>query len=378
MPAGYLHVTGFTPSNEAEYLGEFKLGDTAVGHGEFPVWAEFVPEQAQAMLLPKYIHEEKPYPVKGLFGVGMNHMMWPDSTYMLSALKKLDFFVDVDLFMTETARCADIILPACTALERSDVKLFADGLVQCFPPAIEPLGESRHDIQIIFELARALGLDDPHLLMSYEEYMDFIIEPTGLTVKEIQQNGGIMRTRNTLPPYREKKYLEGGFKTPSGKVELLSGVVEKYADKYGYDALPEYRRYDELYPDFIDAGYPLLMNTGSRKPQYMHSRTYRMKWIAELEDNDLLDIHPEDAAAYGIAQYDRVRVTTPSGGIEATANVTATVCRGVVHMYHGNEHANPSYLMAHDFLDPISGYPGYKSFPCRVGRLEGKGGDDHA
>lgn len=66
----------------------------------------------QGMLLPKYIHEEKPYPIKAVLGFGMNHMMWPDSTYMLSALKKLDFFVSVDLFMTETCRYADLVLPA--------------------------------------------------------------------------------------------------------------------------------------------------------------------------------------------------------------------------------------------------------------------------
>ena len=72
------------------------------------------------------------------------------------------------------------------------------------------------------------------------------------------------------------------------------------------------------------------------------------------------------AEKLGIQSGDRVRITTPSGSIGATANVTATVFPGVVHMYHGNEKANTSYLMNHDFLDPLSGYPGYKSFPCRV------------
>ena len=113
----------------------------------------------------------------------------------------------------------------------------------------------------------------------------------------------------------------------------------------------------------------MLMNTGSRRPQYMHSRTYRMGWIAELEATDILDIHPDDAAKYGIAQCDRVKIVTPAGSVEATAQLTATVHPGVVHMYHGNEKANVSYLMAYDYLDPYSGYPGYKSFPCRVEKL---------
>lgn len=369
VPSGYLMVTGFTPSNAKEYAGKFHFDVPAIGHDKFPVWAEFVPEQGQAMLLPESILEGKPYRTRALFGVGMNHMMWPDSSYMLSALKELEFFVDVDLFVTETARYADILLPACTSVERSDVKIFSDGYVQCFPPAIEPLGESRHDIEILLDLARALEIDDPHLNMSYEAYMDYIIEPTGLTVREIMENGGIMKPRCVLPPYEEKKYRKEGFRTPSGKVELLSRRLLKYAER-GYDALPRYRSYSELYPAFSGGEWPLLMNTGSRKPQYMHSRTYRMPWLAGLEPTDLLDIHPEDARALGLEEGNRAAVSTPYGRVETTAHLTATVLRGVVHMYHGNESANLSYLMLHEFLDPISGYPGYKSFPCRVERIE--------
>lgn len=372
VPSGYLMVTGFTPSNSEQYIGKFHFDKPAIGHPEFPVWADFVPEQAQAMMLPKAIHEGTPYPVKAVLGVGMNHMMWPDSSYMLSALKKLDFFVAVELFMTETTRYADIVLPACTSLERSDVKIFSDGYVQCFPPAIAPLGESRHDIQILFEIAAALGLEDPHLRMSYEEYMDYIIQPTGLTVQEIQSHGGIVKTRNTLPPYQEKKYREKGFPTPSGKAELVSSVIERYEASHHLNPLPDYQSYQELFPQYCGEQWPLLMDTGSRRPQYVHSRTYRMRWIAELEDNDILDMHPQDAAQYGIADYDRVKITTPTGSIEATAHLTATVHPGVVHMYHGNEKANVSWLMAHDYLDPISGYPGYKSFPCRVEKVSGR------
>lgn len=369
LPVGYLLVTGFTPSNVDAYIGERHVGIPAMGHREFPVWAEYTPEQGQAMVLPDYILKGKPYPIKAVFAMGLNHMMWPDSTYMLEALRKLEFFVDTELFLTETARYADLVLPACSSVERSDVKIFADGYVQCFPPAIKPLGESRHDIQIIFELAEALGLEDPHLRMGYEEYMDFILAPTGLTVAEIQKNGGIMKTKHTLPPYEEKKYKKKGFPTPSGKVELLSSVLERYAGEFGYDVLPEYRSYSQIYPRFAEGEWPLLMDTGSRKPQFIHSRTFRMEWIAGLEGTDLLDIHPEDAGNLEIKDGDRVRISTPSGSVEATAHLTATVLPGVVHMYHGNEKANLSYLMAHDFLDPISGYPGYKSFPCRVEKL---------
>lgn len=130
--------------------------------------------------------------------------------------------------------------------------------------------------------------------------MNFILEPTGLTVAEIQANGGIMRPHHTLPPYRERKYRDHGFPTPTGKVELASTVVEKYAKEYGYDVVPQYRSLDEIYPQYADREtWPLLINTGSRRPQYMHTRTYRMKWIGNLEPNDLLDLHPQDAGKAG-------------------------------------------------------------------------------
>ena len=199
--------------------------------------------------------------------------------------------MSVDLFMTETCRYADIVLPACSGLERCDVKIFNDNYIQALPPAIDPLGESRHDIQILLELADALGLDDPHLKMSYQDYMNFIIAPSGLTVEEIQANGGIMMSKNFLPPYEEKKYKKTGFKTRSGKVELKSVVVGEYAGAYGLDPLPAYRSCQEMFPQYAGEEYPLMMNTGSRKPQYMHSRTYRIDWIAELEDNDIQDLH---------------------------------------------------------------------------------------
>jgi anaerobic selenocysteine-containing dehydrogenase len=114
----------------------------------------------QANDLARQILEDKPYPVKALWANGMNLRMFNGDREMVLALEKLDFFVDVDLFLTDTAKYADIVLPCCSSFERSEFKVFGGGYAQWTEPVIPPLGESRPDDEIICELARRLELDD--------------------------------------------------------------------------------------------------------------------------------------------------------------------------------------------------------------------------
>ena len=80
--------------------------------------------------------------------------MFPQIERLKEAIKTLDFFVDTDLFMTETARYADIVLPACSSLERSELKVFPGGFFQYTKPVIPPMYESRPDVEYLCELAR--------------------------------------------------------------------------------------------------------------------------------------------------------------------------------------------------------------------------------
>ena len=90
----------------------------------------------------------------------MNLRMLPDTENIIRALKKLDFFVDTDLFMTDAAKYADIVLPACSSFERGEFKTYPGGYAVYTNPVIEPLGQAKSDAQILCELAEALGLDD--------------------------------------------------------------------------------------------------------------------------------------------------------------------------------------------------------------------------
>jgi len=99
-----------------------------IGFEQHPVWSQLV-DEAHSILIPDYVIDGKPYPVKTIIGFGLNHRMWPDSKNMEKALMELDFFVNLDLFMTDTCRFADIVLPVCSSVERSEFRNSPNGFV---------------------------------------------------------------------------------------------------------------------------------------------------------------------------------------------------------------------------------------------------------
>ena len=166
---------------------------------------------------------------------GMRHRMWPASDFMAESLKKLDFLVNVDLFMTETSALADIVLPACSSFERSELKVWVENHVMWTQPVIEPLGQSRSDAEIIFDLARRIAPEDSLFQKGYEANIDWLLEPTGLTVNELKKHPEGLTLNVKMPPFR--KYEKNGFPTPSGKMEFSSTVLKKA----GLNPLPFYQ-----------------------------------------------------------------------------------------------------------------------------------------
>ncbi len=364
-PYGYCYSSSFVKTNERAFEGERYDGEPGIGEEEFPVWFRLIRDEVQAVRIPDYILEKKPYEIKSIIGFGLNHRMWPDSNHMRKALEQVDFFVNTELFMTPTCRYADILLPACTSMERSQIRVYQENYLFCSEPAIEPLGESRHDMQIILDLARSLDLKDEMLSLSYEEFMDFLIKPAGVSLEELRKHREGMYAP-VIQPHEERGYQKTGFATPSGKMEFVSQVLADYPERPGYDPLPVYRSRSQVYPALSSEEYPLLLCAGCRKPQLVHTRCYRMPWLAGLENTALADLHPEDGAALNLSQGEEIWISTPKGRIAALANLTAIGQKGVVFLYHGHPDRDPNELIDKDYLDPISGFPGYKSFPCKV------------
>ena len=340
-----------------------------IGSTQFPVWEELV-DEGQAMELPNQIQSGKPYPIKAMLAFGINYRMWPDPQYMAESLDKLDFIVNTDIFMTDSCQLADIILPVCTSVERSELRCYAQNYVIYTQPAIEPLYESRTDVDIIFDLAQRLKVDDELLNTDYETCLDWILEPSGLTIEELKKHPGGMRVPHPVD-WGEKKYLKNGFKTPSGKMEFKSKVLEKYNEPELYPALPAYipPKYSQDATPEMAEEYPFILNTGSRLPMFVHTRTFRLPWTKALRPEAAADLHPADAEKLGISQGDTIQLKSPNGAITVKANLTRMVLPGVVHMYHGYSHADVNQLIEADYLDPISGYPGYKSLLCKVEKV---------
>lgn len=362
-------MVGLIPTREGAFVQSRPWSEMAprIGTDKFPVWMDVVDDQAQAMHLPFQIHSGKPYPVKALLGFGLNHRMWPDSEGFLESLDKLDLFVNIDLFNTDSCKYADIVLPACTSVERSELRCYGMGYIVYTQPAIAPLYDSRSDPDIMFDLAARLGIDDPLWKAGYEASIDWILEPSGLTTAQLKEHPGGMFVPN---PVRspEKKY-KTGFKTPSGKLEFKSKVLEKYPGRPGFEALPVYtppKSSKEADPE-LAKDYPFILNTGSRLPMFVHTRTFRLSWTSSLRPEfPSADLNPADAARLGIKQGEKFRIATPKDGIEVKANLTQMVQPGVVHMYHGHPAANVNKLLEGDYLDPLSGFPGFKSLLCKV------------
>lgn len=343
-------------------------GEEAIGQKDFPAWFALPCEEAQCTRLAEYILKEESYPLKALVAFGMNHRMWPKPSYLQEALKKLEFYVNVDLFLSDSSDMADIVLPAATFFEREEIRTMRGGMVGLSEAAVCPCGEAKNDIEIIQELARRMGLSEPVLSGTYEEYMNYILKPTGLSVEELRGHQGGVQAKH-LVFGTEKSYEREGFATPTGKAEFVSTVLEKYKDAYGYDGLPVYRDFREV-SEVDRTVYPWILNTGSRKPQYFHARVNRLPWLAALEPATLVEMHPSDMESLRIQEGDRVVVTSPGGSMEGIAAAVRNNLPGMVHIYHGNKKGEANELIPLTYLDPISGFPGYKSYFCNVRRKE--------
>jgi anaerobic selenocysteine-containing dehydrogenase len=368
IPWTFLHVPSpGLQTREEEYFQPRKWEEMAprIGQDRYPAWCRVVPE-AQGMHLPHQIQSGKPYPIRAMVGFGLNHRMWPGSDFMAESIQKLDFFVNVDIFATESTNLADVVLPACTSFERSELKIYPQRHVIWTEPVIRPQWESRSDAEIIFDLAKRMVPEDKLMKKGYEAAINWMLEPTKLTIDKLKKYPAGYTVTNVQPPPL-KKYKTNGFGTPSGKMEFTSTILQET----GYDPLPRYnepRLSPRSTPD-IAKKYPLILTSGSRLPQFVHSRTFRLGWTRSLRPDPMVDINPVDAAARSISQEDWVSLFTSRNAIRVRANLTERVPPGVVSMFHAYPEANVNLLIEPDYLDPISAYPGFKSLLCDVKRI---------
>lgn len=348
-----LRLHGMLPSGSPPAIGEDKFG-LYCRHFKW----------GQAMVMANAILSQEPYAIKAFLEFHGNAMMWPNSNRFFRALKKLDLHVVVNLFMTPSARLADVVLPATTFLERVGANSGTDSYAFLPQPAVEPMFECWSDYEIIFELAKRMNLGK-YFWDDIEDAIEEELKPSGISVQNLKANpDGIIFPK---PPMKYRKYEERGFQTPSGKVELYSDTLKKH----GYNPLPIYLEPEESSrkKPRLAKKYPLALITGEKMRMYTHSTLRNIPSKRKLCPNPFVRINVKDAAERGIKNGNLVIVKSPRGSIKLAAKVTERIMQGVVSIPHGWEQANANTLTDDDRLDPISGFPPYRGALCEVKKI---------
>ncbi|OQX02848.1 MAG: molybdopterin oxidoreductase [Thiothrix lacustris] len=350
-----------------------------IGDEVFPIWTKYWPA-AQSMLMPDCILDGKPQPLKALLAMGINTAMWANSKRMERALGELEFFAVSDFFHNPATLQADIVLPAATSLERTALIAYPgcayQGEVKYRHQALPPRGEAKPDGQIFLELGVKFGMADQfwhgNLAASWEEMAEGL--PPDIRKEAWENPAGVTVYSPVIEELVEMGFLDAdrqwrinGFRTATGKIEFDS--VELKA--HGYDGLPTYREPAEspLSTPELLADYPLVLTSGGRQKFFTHSQQHNIAGILAYDPYPRVQIHPDDAAARGIAEGDTVKIRSRRGSVTFRAAVTDIMKPGVVHCFHGWNNANINELTDDTQLDPISGFPPFKSLLCEVSRL---------
>ena len=271
-------------------------------------------------------------PVKMAYVVAANAVVRSTDTHAnIRAMEGLDFVVVQDQFLTPTARHADLVLPVCMDIERTD--LVAGGAdVFYTPQVVAPAGESKTDYWVFAQLAGRLGFGPAYTQELTEEgWIDRLLHQVNLDVRELQSSG-IQRYHDDA---EERAIVDLGdfvrdparhpLDTPSGLVEIASDA----AIKHGLPHIPSY----------IDSrpghrrDHPLQLVTPHNKLR-ANSSLHPNAWLQRLEPHTVW-INPRDAARRSIADGDLVKVYSPKGVIARPAKVTPRIIPGVVCIYQG-------------------------------------------
>ena len=274
------------------------------------------------------------------------------------------------MFMTRTAKLADVILPAAGCFEKTQLNRFAtrNNPIILQNQVIEPLGQSWPDWKIVFELGRRIGLAEDFPWHSAESVIDDQLAPAGVTVERLRQNPDGVR----VEVLRHEKYRQEGFATPSGKFEFFSARLAAH----GHAGLPYSDGYPQRLISFAEqqADFPLIGISGARDNRFTNSQYRIIPSLLENENGCVVDMHPGDATALGVGNGDQVRVATPKGNIRMSARISSVVHPGSVRIAWGwgdyKIQYNLNTLTDDEGRNPITGTPGQRSFMCRVSRVK--------
>lgn len=289
--------------------------------------------------------------LKAAFVMGENPLLSdPDINHTREAFKRLEFLVVQDMFLTETAQLAHVVLPAASFAEKDGTFTNTERRVQRIRKAVEPVGNSKPDWWIICEIAKrmgAYGFDFSHP----SEVMDEIARLTpsygGINYERLE-NGGLQWPCPT---------------TDHPGTPILH--VGRFVRGLGLFTPLEYKPPAEL----PDKDYPFILTTG-RSPFHYHTGTMtrRVRGLNVIDPEAAVEINPEDARALNLADGEKVKVVSRRGEVVVKAKVTEKVPPKVVYMtFHFAE--SPVNILTNTAFDPVARIPEFKVSAVRIEKL---------
>ncbi|OEG00152.1 formate dehydrogenase subunit alpha [Vulcanibacillus modesticaldus] len=286
--------------------------------------------------------------IRGMYIMGEDPVLSdPDSNHVRKALENLDFLVVQDIFMNETARLADVILPASSFAEKDGTFTNSERRVQRVRKAIDPIGNSKPDWQIICELSSRMGYEMHYQSASeiFDEMASLTHIYAGMDYQRLDKNGLHWPCPTKDHPGTEVLHV--------GKFTKGKGVF------IGIDHIPP--------AELPDEEYPYYLSTGRRFYHYNLTTQYSSS-LSEYHPEELAMVNPKDAKRLGIKKGDKIKITSRRGEVITSFEITDRVTEGTIWMsFHYRD--VPTNVLTNGVYDPVSHTGEYKVAAVKVEKI---------
>ncbi len=332
------------------YPGYQKVDDPAVAAKFAESWGN-VPGNEPGLTMMEMMEAAEKGDIKALYIMGENPVLSePDSTHSKENLSALDFLVVQDIFLSETAELADVVLPGVSFAEKEGTFTNTERRVQRVRQGIRPLEGAMGDWKITLELAKRMGYD-----WKYNSPEEIFNEMAALTPSYAGIDYDRIEKQGLQWPCPDKnhpgtRYLHQG-KFPRGKGKF-----------HGIDFIPP--------AELPDEEYPFLLTTG-RKLTHYHTGTLsrRSSGLSTIDPEEMVEINPKDAEALGLEEGDKMLIASRRGEVTARAKPTERVPEKMIFMtFHFSESA--ANVLTNPVLDPVAKIPEFKVCGVKIKKDE--------
>jgi formate dehydrogenase major subunit len=294
--------------------------------------------------------------IRGMYIQGENPAMSdPDLDHARAGIAKLEHLVVQDIFLTETAMMADVVLPSSAWPEKSGTVTNTNRQVQMGRKALGLPGDTREDLWILVEIAKRLGLDwsYTHPSQVFDEMKKAMPSLDNITWERLERESSVIYPCPEPDHPGEAVVFGDGFPTESRRAKLVPA-----------DVLPP--------AEVPDEDYPLVLITG-RQLEHWHTgaMTRRANVLDALEPGPTASLHPKTLARFGVKPGETMRVTTRRGSIELTARADLGIREKCIFIPFAYVEAAAN-ILTNPQLDPIGKIPEYKYCAVRIERAHGK------